>query len=154
MLYPTSGSRLFIADAPTGRSGAIPAGGWVEIGEVEALGLLGIEWMTDEVEVAEDDDMRSPLVNWTIKRAKRALPMQVVMANDPTDPGQIILARAARSMDHYPFRLTFPNAGPSRSWLAQVISLADAFDSANGVVRLQAELMPSTSIGIIRSEDP
>ncbi|MDB6179550.1 hypothetical protein PAF17_18935 [Paracoccus sp. Z330] len=153
MLYPTSGSRLFIADAPTGRDGAIPASGWVEIGETEALGLLGIEWLTDEAEIAEDIDPTAALVNWTAKRARRAKPMQVVMGNDPTDPGQIILTQAAQSMDHYPFRIDFPNGGPSRQWLAQVVSLADAFDAANGVVRLQAELLPSTSTGIQRSED-
>lgn len=155
MLYPTSGSRLYIADAPTGRAGTIPSAGWVEIGETEALGLLGVEWQTDEAEIAEGPTggLGVPLVTWTSKRAKRALPMQVVMGNDPSDPGQIILAAAARSTDHYPFRLDFPNAGPSRRWLAQVISLADAFDGANGIVRLQAELMPSASADIIRSED-
>lgn len=154
MLYPTSGSRMFIADAPTDRAGAIPASGWVEIGEVEALGLLGIAWQTEDAEVDEDNDPSTPLVSWTAKRARQAMPMQVVMANDPSDPGQVILAEAAQSMDHYPFRLDFPDGGPSRRWLAQVTSLADVFDSANGVIRLQADLVPSTSAGIIRSENP
>lgn len=153
MLYPTSGSRLFIANAPTGRAGVIPASGWIEIGEVEALGLLGIAWTTEDIEIAEEPGLVLSLVNWTVKRARAAMPMQVIMGNDPSDPGQIILAQAARSMDHYPFRLDFPDAGPSRSWLAQVVSLADAFDAANGVVRLQADLAPSASTGIIRSED-
>lgn len=153
MLYPTAGSRLFIADAPTERDGEIPASGWVEIGEVEALGGLGIEWETDGVEVAEGNDPMGPLVAWAAKRSRRTVPMQIVMGNDPADPGQIILLAAARSMDHYPFRLDFPSGGPSRSWLAQVTYLADVFDAANGMVRLQAELVASASRGIIRSEE-
>lgn len=155
MLYPTSGSRLYIADAPTGPAGAIPAGGWVEIGETEALGLLGVQWLTDDLEVLDScDDPFAPLITHTSKRARRAMPMQIVFGNDPADPGQVILWQAARSMDHYPFRLDFPDGGPRRSWLAQVMSIAEAFDAANGVVRLQAELMPSTRTGILRSEAP
>lgn len=46
MLYPVVGSSLFIAD-DTG-STSLPASGWVEIGEIEALGSIGGEWATEE----------------------------------------------------------------------------------------------------------
>lgn len=153
MLYPTAGSRLFIADAPTGRAGTIPASGWIEIAETEALGLLGVEWLTDEAEIAEETDPSAPLISWTVKRTRRALPLQIVLGNDPADPGQVILWEAARSQDHFPFRLDFPSGGLNRRWLAQVTSLVEVLDGANGVMKLQANLIPSTTTGILRSED-
>lgn len=149
MLYPTAGSRLFIADAPTERNGAI-SGAWIEIGETEALGGLGIDWETASAEVMEDCD-GMPVVQ-TAKQSRRASPMQIILGNDPTDPGQVILWQAVKSELFYPFRLEFPDNGPNREWLALVVSLGEAFDTANAVMKLQANLIPTHNI--IRSEAP
>ena len=148
MLYPTAGSHLFIADAPTDRDGAI-SGAWVEIGETEALGGLGIEWTVSEADTAH---MGGAGYIMTAKRSRRATPMQIILGNDPTDPGQIILWQAAKSEQFYPFRLVLPDSTHSRQWLALVVSLVEVFDSANAAMKLQATLIPTHEIQ--RSEAP
>lgn len=152
MLYQTAGTRLLIADEPTGRAGPVPDAGWVEIGETEGLGLLGVEWKIDSAEIAESSNPRDHLVVWHSKRARLVTPMQLVIGNDPDDPGQVILWRAALSTDHYPFRLEFSESGFSRTWLAQVTSISEVYDRANAVQRLQVTLIGSDSFGILRSE--
>ncbi|RMC35365.1 hypothetical protein [Paracoccus alkanivorans] len=151
MLYPTAGSRLYIADAPTDRNGAI-SGAWVEIGETEALGGLGVEWAADEAEVSDGCGLNDSFYVETAKRSRRATPMQIILGNVPTDPGQIILWKAAKSELFHPFRLVFPDGGVSRRWLALVVSLVEVFDTANAVMKLQATLIPTHNI--IRSEAP
>ena len=149
MLYPTAGSHLFIADAPTERTGAI-SGAWIEIGETEALGGLGIDWETASAVVMEDCD-GLPVVQ-TAKQSRRATPMQIILGNDPTDPGQVILWQAVKSELFYPFRLVLPDSTHSRQWLALVVSLVEVFDAANAVMKLQATLIPTHDIQ--RSEAP
>lgn len=145
MLHPVAGSRLFIADAPADRGGALPSGGWVEIGEVEALGGIGAEWSTAEAEYLESCDVQSGIII-SAKQSRRETPMQIVLGNDPTDPGQVILWRAAKSQDHYPFRLEFSDGVHRREWLALVISLTEVFDGANSVMKLQATIIPTQNI--------
>lgn len=145
MLHPVAGSRLFIADAPVDRGGALPAGGWVEIGEVEAIGSLGAEWSTAETEYLESCDAQSAIII-SAKQSRRETPMQIVLGNDPTDPGQVILWRAVKLTDHYPFRLEFSDGVHSREWLALVISLTEVFDGANSVMKLQATIIPTQNI--------
>ncbi|MGA0617407.1 hypothetical protein [Paracoccus sp. KR1-242] len=142
MLYPTAGARLYIADAPTEWPGALPGAGWVEIGETEALGMIGVEWETAQALAAGCDDGARLL---TVKSHQAPSPMQIVLANDPEDAGQIVLWRAARSPDHYPFRLVDAN-GSTRSWFALVTSLLEVFDGANSIMKLQADLLPTSAL--------
>ncbi|QRZ15397.1 hypothetical protein JWJ88_13660 [Paracoccus methylovorus] len=149
MLYPTAGARLYIADAPArGAGGVLPVAGWVEIGETEALGLLGVQWGVASTDLAteEYDGPDGYLVEYSVKTALRQSPMQIVLGNDPSDPGQVLLWTAARSTNHYPFRLVLPDGVSSRAWFGLVTALVEVFDSANSVMKLQADVLPATPI--------
>lgn len=152
MLFPTAGSRFYIADAPTESAGALPVSGWVEIAETEALGILGVEWGTESADIMESCDADQHATEVVAKSVLRRPPMPVILGLDVTDPGQMILRRAALSIDAYPFRLVFPDGVTTRGWFALVLSLSEVFDTANGVMKLQADLKPISTI--IRSEAP
>lgn len=144
MLYPVNGARIYIADAPAdGWGEVLPVAGWEEIGEAEALGMVGIEWEVTEAEVADCNTGTAQIQ--TAKFAQRPSPMQIVLGNDPEDAGQVILWRAAASTASYPFQLITPD-GSVRSWWALVTSLLEVFDTANSVLKLQADLLPTGPI--------
>lgn len=143
MLYPVAGSRLYIADAPVSAAAwdmSFPASGWVEIGETEALGLLGVEWDV------EDAGYIGCEFRQYVKGMGGRPEMQIVLGNDPLDPGQALLWTAARSRDSYPFRLVFPDGTTTRQWFALVIRLGEVFDAANAVMKLQVDLQPDSDI--------
>lgn len=150
MLYPTSGSRLFIADRPTEDVmpgiAALPADGWSEIGELEALGFLGGQWEMSEAETASMNDGREGSDFLVAKRSRRRLPMQVVLGLDPADPGQLVLWQAYRFTDAYPFRLVLPEGLGSRSWWGLVTSISEVFDTANNVMRLLVDVLPCSDV--------
>lgn len=147
MLYSTSGSRLFIADAPAPGAGAFPSSGWVEIGETEAIGMLGVEWEVHSVDLLLGPSWpHSGVGEMAIKGAKRRPEMPLIMGNDPTDPGQLLLWTAAHSGSSYPFRLVFPDGATTREWFALVIRMGEVFDTANSVMKLQVDLKPTSDI--------
>ncbi|KIX18484.1 hypothetical protein [Paracoccus sp. 228] len=140
MLFATAGTRLFIADRDTT---PVPAGAWVEIAETEAVGFLGSQWNMAEAEIAY---MGAPDVEMEVvqhKRSIRRLPMQVVMGNDPTDPGQRLLWAAHYSTRDFQFRLAFPDGTNARQWPGLVTAMSEVFDTANNVMRLQADILPT-----------
>ncbi len=146
MLYPTAGCRLFIANLPDTAPAAVPPEAWVQIGEAEALGLLGVEWDLHETTYIKSgcdwDDMSEDVVKGVMRRA----PMPIILGNDPEDPGQAILWAASRSRAPFPFRLIFSDGVTMRRWSALVIALFDVFDSANAVMKMQATLRPVSPI--------
>ena len=142
MLYPTAGSRLFIADVPL--YGGMPDDGWVEIGETEAIGMLGIEWDAETADVL--GDCGGEAIEIAVKGVERRPEMPIILGNDPTDPGQLLLWTAARSRDSFPFRLLFPDGVTQRSWFALVVRIGEVFDTANSVMKLQADLKPTSAI--------
>ena len=133
MLYPTSGSRLFIASN----------GEWIEIGETESIGFLGLEWAVQSEDVLDCGDEVSEL---SAKAALRRPEMSVIMGDDPNDAGQAVLWTAARSTDAYDFRLLFSDQVTERRWSALVIRMGEAFDAANSLMRLQADLKPTKQV--------
>lgn len=147
MLYPTAGSRLYIAAAPVETPGALPASGWVEIGEAEAIGMLGVEWETiDAMHMGTPGGAEAP-----IKGIVRRPPSQIIFGQDPDDAGQAILWQASRSRAHYPFRLVFPGGAHWRGWFGLVTGLFEVFDTANSIMKLQADVLPTSET--FRSED-
>lgn len=144
MLYPTAGSRLFIADYPVDQGGTIPVSGWVEIGETEAIGMLGSEWDVEAADVVRDC-ASGDVMEFAAKGVERRPEMPIIMGNDPTDPGQLLLWKAARSRDSFPFRLVFPDGVTVRSWFALVIRIGEVFDAANSIMKLQADLKPTSA---------
>lgn len=139
MLFPVAGARLFTADSPS----AIPAEGWVEIGETEALGSLG-----GRHELVDGHYMAPPDADnyFAMKGVHRPNTMQVLLGLDSADRGQLLLFQAYRARDPYPFRLLFADGVTERRWLALVMALEEVFDEANQVMRLQVDLHPSSSI--------
>lgn len=137
MLYPTAGSRLFIADPLTAEP--------VEIGEVEAIGLLGSQWDVKTADVLEGCDADDHAIEVAVKSVERRPEMQVIMGNDPADPGQLLLWQAVRSLDSFAFRLALPDGVTKREWQALVIGLGEVFDTANSVMKLQVDLKPTSA---------
>lgn len=142
MLYSTAGSRLYIAEV----SPVTPSPEWVEIGEVEAIGMLGVEWEVDSVDVMAGIGPTGGPGELAIKGAQRRPEMPLVMGNDPTDPGQLLLWRAARSHDSFRFQLVFPDGATTREWFALVVRMGEVFDTANSVMKLQVDLKPTSDI--------
>ncbi|MFV0303414.1 MAG: hypothetical protein ACK5IP_21525 [Paracoccus sp. (in: a-proteobacteria)] len=140
MLYPTAGSRIYIADAPVEAPGTLPASGWVEIGEAEALGLLGVEWGIIDATHMDSRGGEEEMVKAILHRQ----PMQIVFGQDPEDAGQAILWRASRSRRHFPFRLVFQGGAHWRAWFGLVTGLSEVFDTANSIMKLQADILPSS----------
>lgn len=146
MLYPTAGSRLFIADAPVEDTGTLPAAGWVEIGSAEAIGMLGVEWDLTTADVANDTQLGGPAVEVARKAVLRRPEMPIILGNEPTDPGQVLLWAAVSSSLSYPFRLVFPGGATTRHWFALVIRIGEVFDTANSVMKLKVDLKPTSPV--------
>ena len=148
MLYATAGCRLFIAASST----TLPTGGWIEIGETEAFGLLGGSWETlDGTRVGSVLQDGTP-ARETLKGIYLPGSMQIILGNDPEDAGQALLWRAFRDrVGLYPFRLLWPDGAKDRQWLARVTALFEVYDAANAVMKLQADLLPASKIW--RSEE-
>lgn len=150
MLYATAGSRLYIADAPAFQAGAYPTVGWIEIGDTEALGMLGVQWSMAEDAVVDHDFIRGKFIH--AKGAMRRAAMQLILGQNPADPGQAVLWSALHSHeDSYPFRLVLPDGVTVRQWFALVIGVTEVFDTSNSVIKLQADLQPTSHIH--RSEE-
>lgn len=143
MLISTSGSRLFIADPRTFGTGS-GSGDWVEIGETEAIGMLGVEWEVQSVDVMFGAGPDGGPGELAIKGAKRRPEVPLIMGNDPSDPGQQMLWTAAHSDDSWLFRLVFPDGTTTREWAALVVRMGEVFDGANSAMRLQADLKPTS----------
>lgn len=141
MLFTTAGTRLFIAD-PRVQS----AGEWVEIAETEAFGLLGSEWEMSEADLACINDGDKGGEIYQAKRSIRRLPMQVVLGNDPSDPGVLLLWNAHHSVSDFRFKLLFPDGATARYWLGVVTAMREVFDTANSLMRVQADILPTTQI--------
>ncbi len=133
MLYPTAGSRIYIADSPAA-PGSVSGGAWVEIGEAEAIGSVGGQWSLQDVTHVESELAES------MKGIQTPGVVQLVFGLDPADPGQVLLRDAFRSIDDFAFRIVLPGGTISRQWRALVVSLSEVFDSANAVIKLQADL--------------
>lgn len=147
MLFATAGCRFYISDRPVEPSGwAVADRAFVEIGETEALGLLGVSWELEDaghVEAVQKDGLP---IEVPVKAKMIFQPMPVIFGIDPLDPGQAVLWQAVRAADPYDFQLILPDGVTGRTWSALVIGLSEVFDAANSVVKLQADLKPTSDI--------
>jgi hypothetical protein len=151
MLYTTSGSRIFIADSSTSEfqpgSSGLPVSGWIEVGELEALGLMGGTWELDEFDAGdhlapanEDREIVS------FKKSRRKLPIDLILGLDPFDAGQLLLWKAYGEPDSFAFRMLFPDGVTERKWWGLVTAISEVFDAANNVMRLQVSILPSGAV--------
>lgn len=151
MLYATAGCRLFIADSPDEYPLVIPPSFWVEIGETESLGVHGGSWEMLDISRISSRDADGVPVSQFGKHVLQRGATQIILGNDPADPGQAILWKAFRSTATFPFRLVFADGVTARQWFAHVTGLYEVFDAANAVMKLQADTLPATKT--YRSEE-
>lgn len=149
MLWAAAGSRIFIGGAaslqlswPSG-SGPTYAGTWTEIGDLEAIGQLGIQWNTAEAKPPEDGSEDGQTV--TFKTSRAAQSMQIVFGLNGEDLGQVALWDAARATGDFYFRLVLSD-GRSRTWTGSVTSCVEAMDAANSVVKGMAVISVNSPI--------
>lgn len=144
MLYPVAGSRFHVADAPGADPATVAPDAWIEVGETEALGLIGGSWQTGDSTNMESPRVGGLLVRQNHKEILDLSVMQIVLGNDPADPGQIILWKAFRFDTHFPFRIVFTDGATARSWSALVTAFSEVFDEANRTMKMMADLQPTT----------
>jgi hypothetical protein len=157
MLMAVGGCRIFIGGShPEGWSlrltvSSLKSEVWQQMNEVEGIGTLGIDWDTiNTADITTRDELGNPMSRIAKTRVRGRL-MQIVLANQPDDPGQQRLWAAARSAHDFAFRLDFPveasgDTAVQRLWLASVTSLGEVFDTANNVMKLQADLQLQSPI--------
>lgn len=148
MLMPTAGARFLIAKSHgmAVTAASLAAFRWVEIGEMEAMGMLGGAWEREEVTLVGQVDASY------LKSSRQPTSMQLVMGVSLSDPGQLLLLEAYKSQrERFAFRIDFPlmpgQLTPARRlWSALVMSFEEAFDTANSVIRNSVELLPQSEI--------
>lgn len=149
-IYATNGAKLYIGAALASKATDFDvtdfgAQSWTEIGEVEALGTVG----DTSAEIAFD----SISANRTrrLKGTRNAGAMEVVCGIDYQDPGQIELIAAEKTIHDYAFRIVMndapANGSPSeRLFIAKVGSAAEALETANNVMKLNATLWVNSNV--------
>lgn len=149
-IYATNGAKLYIGTALATRSADFVVADfasqtWVEIGEVEALGTVG----DTSAEITFD----SISANRTrrLKGTRNAGSMEVVCGIDYEDPGQIALIAAEKTIHDYAFRIVMNDAPaggtPSeRLFVAKIGSAAEALETANNVMKLNASLWVNSNV--------
>lgn len=149
-IYATNGAKLYIGGALAAKSADFVEADftsqtWVEIGEVEALGTVG----DTSAEITFD----SISANRTrrLKGTRNAGSMEVVMGIDYEDPGQIALIAAEKTIHDYAFRIVMNDApaggtASERLFVAKVGSAAEALETANNVMKLNASLWVNSNV--------
>lgn len=149
-IYATNGAKLYIGAALASKStdfveADFATQTWVEIGEVEALGTVG----DTSAEITFD----SISANRTrrLKGTRNAGAMEVVCGIDYEDPGQIALVAAEKTIHDYAFRIVMNDApaggtASERLFVAKVGSAAEALETANNVMKLNASLWVNSNV--------
>lgn len=149
-IFATNGAKIYIGSTIT-----VPAGdlnqasfagqAWVEIGETENLGTFG----DTSAEITFD----SINANRTrrLKGTRNAGNLELVCGLDYADAGQLALIAAEKTPYDYAFRVVFNDAPPGgtpseRLFAAKVASAAEALDTANNVMKLNATLWVNSNV--------
>lgn len=150
-IYATAGSKLYIGGTKTQKSSDFVEADftgetWVEIGELEGLGSVG-----DTSEAVNFTAINGGGRTKTVKGPRSAGTMELVCGIDPTDPGQIALIAAEKTIHDYAFKLVMNDAPaggtPSeRKFIAKVMSQSEQFDQANSVMKLNASLGVNSNV--------
>lgn len=150
MIFATNGAKIhiggIIAD-PGEDLAATDFGGvtWVKIGETESLGSFG-----DSAAEITFDGIDSNRTR-RLKGTRNAGTLELVCGIDYNDAGQIALIAAEKTVYDYAFRIVFNDAPaggtPSeRMFIAKVASAAEALDTANNVMKLNASLWVNSNV--------
>lgn len=157
-IYATNGARIYIGGALDTKSTdfveadfAGQSAAWKEIGETENLGTVG-----DTASEITFDGINSQRTR-RLKGTRNAGSMDLVMGIDYDDEGQQALIAAEKTSHDYAFRIVLNDAPaggtPSeRLFVAKVGSVAEAFDTANSVMKLNASLWVNSNVVKIDAE--
>jgi hypothetical protein len=151
-IYATNGAKLYIGGVLASQAAdfveadfTTPPQTWVEVGEIEALGTVG--------DTSAEIPFDSISANRTrrLKGTRNAGAMEVVCGIDYEDPGQIALIAAEKTIHDYAFRIVMNDAPvggtPSeRLFIAKVGSAAEALETANNVMKLNATLWVNSNV--------
>ena len=158
-IYATNGARIYIGGALDTKSTdfveadfAGQSAAWKEIGETENLGTVG-----DTASEITFDGINSQRTR-RLKGTRNAGSMDLVMGIDYDDEGQKALIAAEKTPHDYAFRIVLNDAPaggtPSeRLFVAKVGSVAEAFDTANSVMKLNASLWVNSNVVKIDAEE-
>lgn len=152
-IFSTAGSKLSIGGALAAKNTDFVAADftsqtWVEIEPMESIGSLGdtaTEITFDAIANARTQKL---------KGTRNAGNMEIVAGIDYADAGQIALLAAEKTPNDYAFKLEFndkPAAGTApknsmRYFVAKVMSVSEALDTANNVMKLNASLGINSNI--------
>jgi len=153
-IFAAAGSKFYIGSAPMDDKNTdfvetdFDAVSWIEVTPLETIGTVGDE--------AESVDFNS-LGNNRRKRMKgvRAAPnLEISAGLDYSDSGQAKVLEAEASNHNYPVRVVFNDAPatgaaptPSeRKMIGMVMSVGETVDSANSVLRLNANIAINSNV--------
>lgn len=151
-IYSTAGSKVFIGGAMPAQTADFVAADfadevWVQIGSLESIGSLG----DVSAEITFDDIGKARTSK--LKGSRNAGNMELVAGTDYSDPGQLALLAAEKSPHDFAFKIEFNDkpegASPKNSqrlFIAKVMSAAEALDTANSVMKLNASLGINSNI--------
>lgn len=151
-IYATAGSKLFIGGPLAAKSSDFILADfsgqtalWKEIGETEGLGTVG----DSATEIAFEGIAAGRTRR--LKGTRNAGSMDVVCGIDYEDEGQQALIAAEKTIHDYAFKLELNDAPaggtPSeRYFVAKVASVAEAYDSANSVMKLNSSLWVNSNV--------
>ncbi len=155
--FATNGSKFYIGGAKSAPSGALASSDftgttWTEVKGLENLGSAGD---TSEAVTFQTVDMER---SQTIKGSRSAGTMEIVVAVNATDAGQIAVIAAEKTIHDYAFRLVLndaPEGGtPSeRMFVGKVMSQSEQFDAANNVVKMKASIAINSNIVRVNAAD-
>ncbi|QNQ40588.1 hypothetical protein [Brucella intermedia] len=139
MFFATSGTTLHIgASRPDWYARQVTASdfdgeAWAQVNGLSSLGQISGEWQTVGTTLPDPNDPDNPAIPDHQKAARPAHSMEIVIAQNGEDAGQLLMLSAENSIDPHAFQLTFAN-GATRRFIAHVMSASEVMDEANSVV--------------------
>lgn len=152
-IFATAGSKVFIGTALAATAvdfvaSDFTAQTWTQIGSLESIGSLG----DTSSEITFDDIGKGRTQK--AKGPRNAGNMELVMAIDYADAGQIALIAAEKLPHSFAFKIEFndkPASGASpknsqRMFVAKVMSAGEALDTASSIMKMSASLAIDSNI--------
>lgn len=150
MYFTSSGMRVYIGGVvamkgPDFIESDFASQTWVEITGHETIGGFG-----DTSQAVTFADMAVTRER-TLKGTRNAGTMELVMAINSADPGQIALIAAEKSPHDFAFKVVFNDAPvdgtPSeRKFIGKVMSTPETFDGANSIMKMTASIAINSNI--------
>lgn len=139
MFFATSGTTLHIGAARPdwfARQVSAPdfdGEAWTQVNGLSNLGQISGEWQTVVTTLPDHNDPDNPTIPDHQKSARPAPTMEIVIAQNSEDTGQLLMLTSESKVDPHAFQLTFAN-GATRRFIAHVMSASEVMDEANSVV--------------------